>query len=257
MRERPTLLLLHGGPGFDHSLFKPWFDRFADTHQVVYLDHRGQGRSDQRDDDGGWDLDTWADDVARFCATLEIERPHVFGNSFGGMVALHYAARHPDGPAKLVLSSTAARMDQGAVADAFEQLGGPHVRDIAERFWSDPKPENQAEYFAHCFPLYTQRSANLTEGRERARMHTGVMAHFIEGEQRTMDLRPDLPAVRCPTLVLAGALDPVCPPVNQEELVAGLPADLVRYELFDECGHGTYRDEPERTEQVLRDFLAD
>ena len=48
MVARPTLLLLHGGPGFDHSSFRPYFDQFADTHQVVYLDHRGQGRSDAR-----------------------------------------------------------------------------------------------------------------------------------------------------------------------------------------------------------------
>ena len=50
MVTKPTLMLLHGGPGFDHSSFRPYFDRFADTHQVVYFDHRGQGRSDRRGD---------------------------------------------------------------------------------------------------------------------------------------------------------------------------------------------------------------
>src|ERR1700753_112778 len=77
---KPTLLLLHGGPGFDHSSFRPYFDRFADTHHVVYLDHRGQGRSDQRRDASRWDLDTWADDVVRFCDALEITRPVVLGH---------------------------------------------------------------------------------------------------------------------------------------------------------------------------------
>jgi len=43
--ERPTLIVLHGGPGFDHTTLRPYFDRFADTHQVLYLDHRGNGRS--------------------------------------------------------------------------------------------------------------------------------------------------------------------------------------------------------------------
>src|SRR5437762_3589896 len=109
LRPKPTLLLLHGGPGGDHSSFRPWFDRFQDTHQVVYLDHRGQGRSDGRHDPSGWDLDTWADDVVRFCDALEIEHPVVCGTSFGGFVAMHYAARHPEHPSKLILSSTAAR----------------------------------------------------------------------------------------------------------------------------------------------------
>jgi proline iminopeptidase len=47
MREKPTLLLLHGGPGFDHSSYKPAFSRFADVAQLVYLDQRGNGRSDR------------------------------------------------------------------------------------------------------------------------------------------------------------------------------------------------------------------
>ena len=46
MREKPTLLLLHGGPGFDHSMYKPAFSHLADTAQIVYLDHRGNGRSE-------------------------------------------------------------------------------------------------------------------------------------------------------------------------------------------------------------------
>jgi pimeloyl-ACP methyl ester carboxylesterase len=46
MREKPTLLLLHGGPGFDHSIYKPAYSRLADCAQVIYLDHRGNGRSD-------------------------------------------------------------------------------------------------------------------------------------------------------------------------------------------------------------------
>src|SRR5436189_4302405 len=93
MVPKPTLVVLHGGPGFDHSSFRPYFDRFADTHQVVYLDHRGQGRSDDRREDNGWDLDTWADDVVGFCDALEIGNPIVLGNSFGGFVEMLYAAR--------------------------------------------------------------------------------------------------------------------------------------------------------------------
>ncbi|MEY2420100.1 MAG: hypothetical protein QOI95_167 [Acidimicrobiaceae bacterium] len=256
MREKPVLLLLHGGPGFDHSLFKPWFGRFADTHQVVYLDHRGQGRSDQRKDSANWLLDTWADDVARFCAALEIEKPVVLGNSFGGMVAIHMAARHPDLAAKLILSSTAARMVLDEVLGMFQKLGGDEARAIAEAFWTAPGEEINARYMATCLPLYTQHSGNLTEGATRARMNTPVGDFFILGEQITMDLRDDLATIRVPTLVLAGALDPVCPPSAQDEIVDALHPSVVHFELFDDCGHGTYRDQPERTETVLREFLA-
>jgi proline iminopeptidase len=107
-----------------------------------------------------------------------------------------------------------------------------------------------------CLPLYTQHSGNLTDGVMRARMNTTVGDFFILGEQLTMDLRGDLATIRVPTLVLAGELDPVCPPSAQEEIVSALHPSVARFELFDDCGHGTYRDQPERTESVIREFLA-
>ena len=69
MREAPTVVLLHGGPGFDHSNFKPDFSRLAEIAQVVYYDHRGNGRSD-RGDQGKWNLPQWGDDVREFCEAV-------------------------------------------------------------------------------------------------------------------------------------------------------------------------------------------
>src|SRR5262245_43184277 len=113
MVERPTLLLLHGGPGLDHATYKLGMHRLRDVAQVVMYDHRGQGRSDRRDCPDEWNLDTWADDVVRLCDALGIEHPVVFGNSFGGIVAQRYLGRHPGHPSKVVLSSTHGRRDKG------------------------------------------------------------------------------------------------------------------------------------------------
>jgi proline iminopeptidase len=127
MRERPSLIVMHGGPGFDHSTMRPYFDRFADTHQVVYIDHRGNGRSSGTPDT--WTLAHWGDDVKGFCDALGIERPVVFGNSFGGMVAMSYAARHPEHPARLILSSTAARMHLDVSYRMMEERGRAFLDD--------------------------------------------------------------------------------------------------------------------------------
>src|SRR4051794_34567395 len=107
MREKPTLLMLHGGPGADHSIYKPDYSQLSDIAQIVYLDHRGNGRSEQGPPEK-WSLAQWGDDVPAFCDTLGIVDPIVLGASFGGMVALAYATRHPAHPAKLILISTAA-----------------------------------------------------------------------------------------------------------------------------------------------------
>jgi pimeloyl-ACP methyl ester carboxylesterase len=82
MRERPTLLLLHGGPGMDHSTFMPGYSRVSSTAQVIYLDHRGNGRS-ERGDPGSWQLENWADDVKGFCDALEPPTPQVILDGLG------------------------------------------------------------------------------------------------------------------------------------------------------------------------------
>jgi pimeloyl-ACP methyl ester carboxylesterase len=111
MRERPTVVLLHGGPGsFDHSYFKPDFSRLADAAQVIYLDLRGHGRSEWGDPTA-WSFETCADDVRAFCEALAIDGPVVYGHSLGGFVAMLYAARHAGHPGALVLQSTFARFD--------------------------------------------------------------------------------------------------------------------------------------------------
>jgi proline iminopeptidase len=87
-------------------------------------------------------------------------------------------------------------------------------------------------------------------------MRREVMFHFIEGEQRSMDLLTPLAAVRCPTLVMAGGVDPITPVACAEAIMAALPAGLAELVVFEAAGHGIYRDEPERGEAVLRKFLA-
>jgi pimeloyl-ACP methyl ester carboxylesterase len=256
MKPRPALIALHGGPGFDHSSMRPYFDRFADTHQVFFLDHRGNGRS------GGepatWTLDQWGDDLAAFCDELGIEKPAVFGQSFGGMAAMSFATRHPDKVGKLILSSTAARMRLEDTYQIMERLGGPEAAAIARRFWDDPTPRGVNEYMTKCMPLYNPTGGEAAAAiRARAIMRLEVMFSFIQGAQRTMDFLPALGRITSPTLVLVGGLDPITPVVCAEEIFAALPPGLGRLEVFDKAGHGVHRDEPRAAEAVLRAFLSE
>ncbi|MEQ3711149.1 MAG: alpha/beta hydrolase [Tateyamaria sp.] len=254
MKERPTLLVLHGGPGYDHTTLRPYFDRFADTHQVVYLDHRGCGRS--TGDIETWTLDQWADDIAAFCIALGIEKPVVFGQSFGGMVAMHYAARHPEGPSKVILSSTAAQFRLDAAVDMMRRLGGDAAAEASHAFFLAPSLERYEVYGETCLPHYTQSyDPGAATFRGRAIERPEVAVHFFTAEMMGMDMRPELAQITCPTLVMGGALDPVTPPICSEEIAkaAGQNATL---EMFEGCGHGAHRDDPEGAEQVMRAFLA-
>jgi pimeloyl-ACP methyl ester carboxylesterase len=257
MAERPTLIVMHGGPGFDHSTLRPYFDRFADSHQVLYIDHRGNGRSTGAPQT--WNLAQWGDDVKALCDRLGIDKPVVYGNSFGGMVAMAYAARHPDHPAKLILSSTAARMNLPVTFQMMEERGGAKAGAIARRFWSEPDVQSMQDYQAVCMPLYNPPSDNAAAqaaARKRAIQRVDVAKHFILGEMRTMDALAGLAAIHCPTLILAGGYDPITPVACSREIAAALPRGVSELVVFEAAGHGVHRDEPDRAEDVLRRFLA-
>jgi pimeloyl-ACP methyl ester carboxylesterase len=256
MREQPTLVLLHGGPGFDHSGFKPAFSRLADLAQIVYYDHRGHGRSD-RCPPGDWTLDTFADDVVRLCDALGVVKPVVLGQSFGGMVAQRYLARHPEHPSKVILSSTSPGMNLPRKLAMFERLGGPEARDIAERFWNSPSRATWAPYDQVCKPLYNQAPPLDPHGGERVVMNKDILFAWAAGEQQTMDLLPGLANARCPVLVMAGEMDPVCPLEDSGDIAAALPPQWRRLAVFAKSGHGAWRDEPDAAFALLRAFIGE
>lgn len=254
MRERPTLILLHGGPGFDHSSFKPLFGRLTDVAQVVYVDHRGHGRSDRRPA-GEWNLATFADDVVRLCDALGIHKPVVLGQSYGGFVAQTYLARHPQHPGKVILSSTSHHFGLERKLAMFERLGGAPAREAARAFWLDPGPATWATYEALCRPLYNPTPPPDPQAKARTVAVDEILFHTARHEMPGMDLRPGLGCVQCPVLVMHGELDPVTPIADAEEIVAALPPQWVRFQRFANTGHGAWRDRPDEALAALRAFI--
>lgn len=255
MREKPTLVLMHGGPGFDHSGFKPSFSRLADIAQIVYYDHRGHGRSDPRPK-SEWTLDTWADDLVRLCDALGIEKPIVLGQSFGGFVAQHYIARHPGHASKVILSSTSHHMGLDRKLAMFERLGGPDARAATAAFWPDPTPDNFKRFWTLCRGLYNPRPAMDGDAGARSIQTVEILLHFVGGEKQSLQLLPGLARTQCPVLVMAGELDPVCPIEDARDIAAAIPAPWGELATFAGSGHGAWRDEPDAAFAVLREFIT-
>jgi proline iminopeptidase len=255
LREKPTLILLHGGPGFDHSGFRPYFGRLADIAQVIYYDHRGHGRSDRRPPEE-WTLDVFADDIVRLCSALGITKPIVLGQSFGGFVAQRYIERHPAHPSKVVLSSTSPHMKRERKEAMFEKLGGPAARDSAARFWSQPNAATWDDYGVHCRHLYNTTPQD-PQASQRAIHNWDVLFASASGEQRTMNLLPGLAQAQCPVLVLVGEQDPVCPVADAQDIAAALPPQWMQYRCFPDVGHGAWRDDADAAFAELRRFILE
>jgi pimeloyl-ACP methyl ester carboxylesterase len=262
MREKPTLLMLHGGPGSDHSIYRPAYSALADIAQIIYLDHRGNGRSE----DGpceSWNLAQWGDDVRTFCDVLGIASPIVLGASFGGMVALAYATRHPAHPSKLVLISTAAAGGEYRErrVELFERFGGPEVGALARRRFLEvqghPDQASLDAWARLAIPHYTRIPRDPDMAR-RAVNRSEVLRWFTKpgGESDTFNLFGDLDRIQCPTLVLGGEDDPIHPIESQADIAAALPSHLVQFERFADCRHAVVTDAPERAMAVIRDFVV-
>jgi pimeloyl-ACP methyl ester carboxylesterase len=253
MRRRPTVVLVHGGPGgYDHSYFKPAFGRLAAHAQVVYLDLRGHGRS-AWGDPAAWSFEVCADDLRAFCDALGIVRPVVYGHSMGGFVAMLYGARHPGHAAGLVLQSTHARFDLARLVEGFRRFGGDPVAELAERdYRGEPISDDE---WARVFAAFGPNVPGTMELARRIR-NAEVGEHGMELFRR-FDVVDQLAKVDRPTLVCVGELDPVTPVAAAREIHEALPQGTGRLEVIQGVGHFPWKDAPDRYWPLLVDFVTD
>jgi pimeloyl-ACP methyl ester carboxylesterase len=253
MRERPTVVLLHGGPGsYDHSYFKPDFARLSEAAQVVYLDLPGHGRSEWGDP-AGWTFELCADAVRDFCDALGIVGPVVYGHSLGGFVALVYAARHPGHPSALVLQSTHARFDLGRIVEGFRRAGGDEVAAIVERVYGGDSTSVTPEEWVRCWRLVGWVPGE--EEKARTIVNRELNAPGLE-LMRGFDVLDQLARIECPTLVCVGELDPITPVAAAREMVDALPDGSARLEVIEGAGHFTWKDAPDRYWPLLTSFMT-
>src|SRR5437660_10393416 len=98
------LLVLHGGPGMDHTMFGSYLDELGDACRLLYVDQRAQGRSDPCDKES-WTLPQHAADVTALAAALGLDRYAVLGHSYGAFVALQHAVDYSGQPAASIVSA--------------------------------------------------------------------------------------------------------------------------------------------------------
>lgn len=260
VRERPTAFLIHGGPGGDHTGLKGRYDRLKEKMQLVYFDHRGQGRS-ARGDPAKYVLDENVEDMEALRRHLGLGPVVSIGTSYGGVVAMAHAARYPDSVSNLVLVATLSH--GGYVARARELVaarGTPEQVAMCERLFAGlvDTPEKLREYYEVMQPLYVRKHdpALSKQGQERAIVSPEALnkAHGPDGFLRTLDLRPELGKITAPTLILAGRHDWICAPEFSEEIHRLIPGSDLR--IFEESAHSIGGDETQNFLDAVAGFVV-
>lgn len=262
-REKPVAFVSHGGPGADHSIMRPGMDPLGEYSQVVYWDHRGQGRS-ARGDINKYTLDENVEDLEALRIHLGVPKIVSVGTSYGGMVAMAHAARYPHSVSKLLLIVTASHYEFNKRAQEIIA-----ARDIAEekeitrQLWAGELTTEDAmrDYFRKTWPLYSttfdeSKRAKNEEALSRAILSPDALnrAFAPGGFLLSYDLRPELKKITAPTLILAGRHDWICAPEFSEEIHSLIPGSQLK--IFEKSSHSIRGDEPEEFHRTVREFIT-
>jgi L-proline amide hydrolase len=256
------LLALHGGPGSTHHYFAP-LERLSNERAVVLYDQIGCGRSD-RPIDIEWSVDVFRDEVAAVREQLGLDRIHLLGTSWGGMLALEHVLSGAGGIVSLVLSSTVADLEGWASEQKRlrAQLPADVVATLdrleAAEAYDDPEYEQAMQvYFDRHFYRGPHRPPELERmmaerGRDVYRAMWGPNEWTPTGRLRDWDVRPRLGEIDVPTLILRGRYD-----MSTDAVAATLVRGIrnAREVVFEHSSHTPVLEETERYLAVVGDFL--
>ena len=259
---RPPLLALHGGPGSTHHYFGP-LERLAEVGRAVVLyDQVGCGRSEKRPD-VPWSIDLFADEVDALREELGLDRVHLLGTSWGGMLALEHAFRRPGTLASLILSSTLAFVGDWEVeARRLRDELPPDVRAVLDRHeaagtYDEPEYKTalavfDARHFHRGDPRPELERMEREKGVEAYRAMVGPNEWTMTGILKDWDVRPRLHELDVPTLVVRGRHD------LSSDSIARTLVDGIRgaeYVVLEHSSHTPVLEETERYLEVVRGFV--
>jgi proline iminopeptidase len=260
-RQKPTMVILHGGPGFDHTYLRPWLDPIGNVAQLLYVDQRGCGRS-QRHPHEYYQLGIMADDIVQLCQALGIERPIVLGQSFGGFVTLSIAWRHPAFLSGMILFDTSPSWTGGYDLDMLERIvggeRGKELREIAYRESTGQATDAEIKRFEQeIMPLYWHQGFKqqyIDELYGNPLVNMDIAMYMMGTLSKEYDLRPQLPEIQVPTLVLQGRYDWVTPMSGAQAMAYGLPN--ARLHILENSGHMGFSEQPEEVNSTIKDWMT-
>jgi L-proline amide hydrolase len=262
------LLCLHGGPGAGHDYLES-LAAMADTgRRVIFYDQIGCSRSSIPESKPEmWTVDLFVEEVDAVRDALGLDRTHLLGQSWGGMLAMEYALTQPKGLVSLTVASSPASMIQW-VAEANrlrDDLPAEAQQTLLahEAAGTTDSPEYEAAmmefYRRHVcrldpMPDYVQRTfASIAQNPEVYHTMNGPSEFHVVGTLKDWDIIERLGEIRVPTLVTSGRHDEATPLIA-ETVSSRIPG--AQWVVFEESSHMAHAEEAERYMEALDGFLT-
>jgi proline-specific peptidase len=264
--DRLPVLTLHGGPGAAHDYLEPVEALAGTGRRIIFYDQAGCGKS-SRTPQEMWTIETFVEEVGVVREALDLERCHLLGSSWGGMLALEYVLRaRPTGLASLVLCSSPASIPLWIAETARLRAELPEdirkVLDEHEAAGTTESPEHQAaqlefyrRHLCRIDPWHDGllRTFALMEENPAIYEHMQGRNEFtVTGTLNDWDVSDRLGEIDLPTLVMSGRYDE-CTPAIAEAVHRGIRGS--EWIVFEESSHMAFAEEPERFVSVLDEFL--
>jgi proline-specific peptidase len=254
------LLILHGGPGLDHTEFGSDLDPLGDAFRLLLVDQRAQGRSDRNSGAETWTLGQMARDVGALATSLELGRYAVLGHSYGAFVALQHAVDAPAGPAATIVSSGLPSErwmdDLDATLAAFEPV---ELRQQVKASWDRESEVTTAEevgrLLADQLPFHFKDPHDPRAVLAADAVYAPeILRHAATNGYGNLDLEHRLGEIAHPVLVMTGRHDRLCRPDAAEFMAAHIrDAELV---ILEHSAHMGFIEEPGVYLGAVRDFLT-
>lgn len=264
MGRGDPVVVVHGGPGMDHQYLLPGMQELARTHRVVFYDQRGGGRSEGEATRGAVNLDHFMNDITALADTLRLGRFTILGHSFGGLLAIHYAARHPERLRAVVLMNTVepGRKFVIQMTDMMARRRTPEDSAEAQALMSSEAMKARDTSAVNALLRLSFRSLfadRALAGQLRLSLDPRTVANMasvamsLVTSMGTFDFWPVAARIRVPTLILQGVEDAM-PLQMLRDLNQTIPgSELV---LIERAGHFPYIEQPGPTFGAIRRFLS-
>lgn len=266
--DRPgtlPLLCLHGGPGAPHDYLEP-LESLATTRRVIFYDQVGCGNSDQPSNPELWKVPHFVEEVGTVRKALGLDRVHILGQSWGGMLGMEYALTQPSGLASLIVANSPASMKQWVEEAGKLRADLPlDVQETLLKHEKDGTTDDEA-YQTAVMVFYRRhlcRTVPWPECMQRAFMRlrhevyttmNGPSEFHVIGNLKDWDIIPRLGEIKVPTLVLSGRYDEATPKIS-ETVHRGIPGS--KWVMFEESSHSPQIEETEKYLRVVEEFLSE